>query len=43
MEVDSNPKVKETLFVKPVEVIMVNVTKRLDTKAEEVNMLGYTE
>lgn len=43
MEGDSELKAEVALFVKHVEVMIVDVTEDLDTKVYEVNMLDYVE
>lgn len=44
MESEPYPsKVEETLFVDPINVMMVDVVEGLDTKVDEVSMLDYTE
>lgn len=43
MEGDSELKAEVALFVKHVEVMIVNVTEDLDTKVYEVNMLDYVK
>lgn len=44
MQIDSDPlKVEEAHFVKPLEIMMVNIGEGLDKDVEEVSMLGYIE